>query len=76
MVFQTIYPDDYLSQLKNLLELARSFGMEPIVEINHETDLKIALEIDAKIIGVIEQSVFQFNAGGQGIYPGPVAASK
>ena len=60
MVFQTIYTDDYLSQLKNLLELARSFGMEPIVEINHENDLKIALEIGAKIIGVNNRNLMTF----------------
>ncbi|QGA69455.1 indole-3-glycerol phosphate synthase TrpC [Sulfolobus sp. E11-6] len=39
-------------ELESLLEYARSYGMEPLVEINDENDLEIALRIGAKFIGV------------------------
>ncbi|ADX82620.1 indole-3-glycerol phosphate synthase TrpC [Saccharolobus islandicus] len=39
-------------ELESLMEYARSYGMEPLVEINDEKDLEIALRIGAKFIGV------------------------
>ncbi|ACP55259.1 indole-3-glycerol phosphate synthase TrpC [Saccharolobus islandicus] len=39
-------------ELESLIEYARSYDMEPLVEINDEKDLEIALRIGAKFIGV------------------------
>ncbi|ACP38080.1 Indole-3-glycerol-phosphate synthase [Sulfolobus islandicus M.14.25] len=39
-------------ELESLMEYARSYDMEPLVEINDEKDLEIALRIGAKFIGV------------------------
>ncbi|ACP48625.1 Indole-3-glycerol-phosphate synthase [Sulfolobus islandicus Y.N.15.51] len=39
-------------ELESLMEYTRSYGMEPLVEINDEKDLEIALRIGAKFIGV------------------------
>ncbi|ACR41914.1 indole-3-glycerol phosphate synthase TrpC [Saccharolobus islandicus] len=39
-------------ELESLMEYARSYGIEPLVEINDEKDLEIALRIGAKFIGV------------------------
>ncbi|WP_016730124.1 indole-3-glycerol phosphate synthase TrpC [Saccharolobus islandicus] len=39
-------------ELESLIEYARSYDMEPLVEINDEKDLEIALRIGARFIGV------------------------
>nr|3TC6_A Chain A, Indole-3-glycerol phosphate synthase [Saccharolobus solfataricus P2] len=39
-------------ELESLLEYARSYGMEPLIVINDENDLDIALRIGARFIGI------------------------
>nr|3TC7_A Chain A, Indole-3-glycerol phosphate synthase [Saccharolobus solfataricus P2]4OU1_A Chain A, Retro-aldolase, design RA114 [Saccharolobus solfataricus]4PEK_A Chain A, Retro-aldolase [synthetic construct] len=39
-------------ELESLLEYARSYGMEPLIIINDENDLDIALRIGARFIGI------------------------
>ncbi|MEM1599922.1 MAG: indole-3-glycerol-phosphate synthase TrpC, partial [Sulfolobaceae archaeon] len=39
-------------ELEGLLDYARSYNMEPIVEVTDERELEIALRIGAKMIGV------------------------
>ncbi|WP_338601545.1 indole-3-glycerol phosphate synthase TrpC [Sulfolobus tengchongensis] len=47
-------------ELESLLEYARSYGMEPLVEINDERDLEIALRVGAKLIGVNSRDLETF----------------
>ncbi|KAI9296025.1 anthranilate synthase component 2 [Neoconidiobolus thromboides FSU 785] len=47
--------------LIQLLNLARSLGMEPLVEVNNEDEMKIALDVGAKIIGVNNRNLHTFN---------------
>lgn len=39
-------------ELESLINYARSYKMEPLVEVNDEKDLEIALRVGAKMIGV------------------------
>lgn len=40
------------SRLNTYLELSRKLGMEPLVEVHNEDELKIALDAGSKIIGI------------------------
>lgn len=48
-------------KLKNLLALSREIGMEPMVEVHDETEIKTALESDARIIGINNRDLKTFN---------------
>ncbi|AOA64016.1 Indole-3-glycerol-phosphate synthase [Komagataella phaffii CBS 7435] len=46
--------------LKSLYNFSLSLGMEPLVEVNNETELKRALKIGSKIIGVNNRNLHDF----------------
>ncbi|WWD16972.1 multifunctional tryptophan biosynthesis protein [Kwoniella shandongensis] len=48
-------------QLKELYDYSVSLGMEPLVEVNNPTELKLALEIGSKVIGVNNRNLHDFN---------------
>ena len=47
--------------LKRLYDYSLSLGMEPLVEVNNPTELTTALEIGAKVIGVNNRNLHDFN---------------
>ena len=47
-------------ELKELIDFARSLSMEPLVEVNSERELDIALDVDAKVIGVNNRNLKTF----------------
>ncbi|WVQ99738.1 multifunctional tryptophan biosynthesis protein [Kwoniella sp. CBS 9459] len=49
------------AQLKDLYDYSVSRGMEPLVEVNNPTELTLALEIGAKVIGVNNRNLHDFN---------------
>ncbi|OCF43035.1 anthranilate synthase/indole-3-glycerol phosphate synthase/phosphoribosylanthranilate isomerase [Kwoniella heveanensis CBS 569] len=49
------------AQLKELYNYSVSKGMEPLVEVNNPTELTLALEIGAKVIGVNNRNLHDFN---------------
>ncbi|WVF71124.1 multifunctional tryptophan biosynthesis protein [Kwoniella sp. CBS 6097] len=49
------------AQLKDLYDYSVSKGMEPLVEVNNPTELTLALEIGAKVIGVNNRNLHDFN---------------
>mmetsp|Transcript_24856 Transcript_24856/g.68523 ORF Transcript_24856/g.68523 Transcript_24856/m.68523 type:complete len:671 (-) Transcript_24856:1180-3192(-) len=46
--------------LKELIDHARSFGMEPLVEVHADVELDVALEAGAKVIGVNNRNLHTF----------------
>ena len=48
-------------QLKSLYEYSVSLGMEPLVEVNNATEMTRALELGAKVIGVNNRNLHDFN---------------
>ena len=46
--------------LKELIQFSRSMGMEPLVEIHDEKELEIALDADARIIGINNRDLRSF----------------
>ena len=52
---------DQDSELKSLLEYARYLGMEPLVEVANEQEMKRAVAIGSKIIGVNNRDLHTFN---------------
>ena len=48
------------SELKDLIEFSRSLSMEPLVEVNSESELDIALRAGAKVIGVNNRNLKTF----------------
>eukprot|EP00529_Nitzschia_sp_RCC80_P015805 CAMPEP_0113489628 /NCGR_PEP_ID=MMETSP0014_2-20120614/26627_1 /TAXON_ID=2857 /ORGANISM="Nitzschia sp." /LENGTH=712 /DNA_ID=CAMNT_0000383371 /DNA_START=93 /DNA_END=2231 /DNA_ORIENTATION=- /assembly_acc=CAM_ASM_000159 len=46
--------------LKELIDHARSFGMEPLVEVHADSELDVALEAGAKVIGVNNRNLHTF----------------
>lgn len=49
-----------LEKLKRLIALSRKLGMEPLVEIHDEIELKTALKADAGIIGINNRDLSTF----------------
>ena len=50
-----------LQSLQTLAELGRKFGMEPLVEIHDEPELRIALDSGAELIGINNRDLKTFN---------------
>lgn len=48
-------------KLSKYIELSRSLGMEPLVEIHNQLELKIALDAGAKIIGINSRNLETFD---------------
>jgi anthranilate synthase/indole-3-glycerol phosphate synthase/phosphoribosylanthranilate isomerase len=46
--------------LKELIDHARSFGMEPLVEVHADSELEVAVQAGAKIIGVNNRNLHTF----------------
>jgi len=46
--------------LKQLIDHARSFGMEPLVEVHADVELEVALQAGAKVIGVNNRNLHTF----------------
>ncbi len=46
--------------LKELIDHARSLGMEPLVEVHADSELEVALEAGAKVIGVNNRNLHTF----------------
>jgi anthranilate synthase/indole-3-glycerol phosphate synthase/phosphoribosylanthranilate isomerase len=49
------------SKLKELYDYSVSLGMEPLVEVNNPAELEVALEVGAKVIGVNNRNLHDFN---------------
>lgn len=49
------------SELLRLVKYTRSLGMEPLVEVNTVSELKTALKVDSKVIGVNNRDLTTFN---------------
>ena len=47
--------------LKEMIEYARSFGMEPLVEVHADVELDVALKAGAKVIGVNNRNLHTFH---------------
>ncbi|KAH9813332.1 indole-3-glycerol phosphate synthase-domain-containing protein [Melampsora americana] len=48
-------------KLKLLFDHSKSLGMEPLVEVNNEEELKVALKIGSRVIGVNNRNLHDFN---------------
>jgi len=46
--------------LKELIDHARSFGMEPLVEVHADSELDVAIQAGAKVIGVNNRNLHTF----------------
>ncbi|KAG7366134.1 indole-3-glycerol-phosphate synthase [Nitzschia inconspicua] len=46
--------------LKELIDHARSFGMEPLVEVHADVELEVAIQAGAKVIGVNNRNLHTF----------------
>jgi len=49
------------NKLKELYDYSVSLGMEPLVEVNNPSELEVALEVGAKVIGVNNRNLHDFN---------------
>ncbi|KLT42667.1 N-anthranilate isomerase [Cutaneotrichosporon oleaginosum] len=49
------------AKLKELYNYSLSRGMEPLVEVNNPSELEVALELGAKVIGVNNRNLHDFN---------------
>ena len=47
--------------LKELYQYSLSLGMEPLVEVNNPDELKLALDLGAKVVGVNNRNLHDFN---------------
>ncbi len=48
-------------QIINYIDLSRQLGMEPLVEIHNEEELKIAIDAGSRIIGINSRNLETFN---------------
>lgn len=48
-------------KLELLFDYSKSLGMEPLVEVNNEEELKVALKIGSRVIGVNNRNLHDFN---------------
>eukprot|EP00980_Cylindrotheca_fusiformis_P014736 scaffold4009_cov124-Cylindrotheca_fusiformis.AAC.16 len=46
--------------LKSMIDYARSFGMEPLVEVHSDCEVEVALQAGAKVIGVNNRNLHTF----------------
>jgi anthranilate synthase/indole-3-glycerol phosphate synthase/phosphoribosylanthranilate isomerase len=46
--------------LLQMIEKARSLGMEPLVEVNNSEEMKIAIEVGSKVIGINNRNLHSF----------------
>lgn len=49
-----------LTRCQNYLKCARSLGMEPLVEVNTDEEMRVAVEIGAKLIGINNRNLHTF----------------
>ncbi|GMM27655.1 bifunctional anthranilate synthase/indole-3-glycerol-phosphate synthase [Martiniozyma asiatica (nom. inval.)] len=49
-----------IAELENLTNFARSLGMEPLIEVNNDEELQSALKVNAKVIGVNNRNLVNF----------------
>ena len=47
--------------LSHLIEVSRNLGMEPLVEVNSDHEMTIAVEIGAKVIGINNRNLHTFS---------------
>ncbi|KAG7866014.1 hypothetical protein KL918_004003 [Ogataea parapolymorpha] len=50
-----------LELLKELIAYSRSLGMEPLVEVNNVEEMKVAVAVGAKVIGVNNRNLHDFS---------------
>lgn len=46
--------------LRDLYEYAKTLGMEPLVEVNNQREMKLAIDLGAKVIGVNNRNLHDF----------------
>lgn len=49
-----------VKQLKDLIDYARKMNIEPLVEVNTEREMEIALDCGAKVIGINNRNLHTF----------------
>lgn len=58
LLIVAMLPTERLTQLYNF---SLSLGMEPLVEVNNASEMKIALDLGSKVIGVNNRNLHDFN---------------
>jgi anthranilate synthase/indole-3-glycerol phosphate synthase/phosphoribosylanthranilate isomerase len=48
------------TKLRQMVEISRSLGMEPLVEVNTDAEMEIALHSGAKVIGINNRNLHSF----------------
>lgn len=54
-------PQEAKSKIQKLIQLSRDLKMEPLVEVNSSDEMKIALEVGSKIIGINNRNLHTFH---------------
>eukprot|EP01083_Nonionella_stella_P098116 275834_1 len=57
LLIVSMYPED---ELKRFIEVSRSLGMEPLVEVHTEPEMDVALSVGARVIGVNNRDLRTF----------------
>lgn len=52
---------DSREHLQSLLDKSRELGMEPLVEVNNDEEMKTAIEVGAKVIGINNRNLHSFS---------------
>jgi len=52
---------DSQEQLQSLLDKSRELGMEPLVEVNNDEEMKTALAVGAKVVGINNRNLHSFS---------------